>query len=114
MNAFRWLFGIRWNRKAVEAERDSLLSKEFSKAEDKANDAYEKAMRQIAEVPEEDRVGASLIADELLVRLAAIEMERDVASALIRDEYGRLIEKMSRESKSCIGRWLDRKRRADK
>lgn len=106
MNALEWLFGVRWNRKAVEAERDRLLQKEMQTAEAKANDAYEEAMKRIADVPEEDRISATAIADELLVHLAAIEMERGHASAMIQAEYGSLIKKMERQSKSFIGRWL--------
>ncbi len=66
-------------------------------------------MRRIAELPEDGSKTAAVgIADELLVHLAAIQMERDAALAMIEEEWAALelrMEASCSARKACSRIW---------
>ncbi len=99
----------RWNREVAYAEKCRLADVERKNAEIKSGKAYEDAMRRIAELPEDGSKTASVsIADELLVHLAAIQMERDAALAMIEEEWAALelrMEASCSARKACSRIW---------
>ena len=105
-NAFRWIFGVRWNRSESKAEMKRMIKIEEDNADFLSDIAYQEAMKRLSAVSEEDRVQATQIADELLVRLAAIQMTKTTAIKIIKEEYESLEKRMSFLSKNFICRWL--------
>ena len=102
----RWLFGVKWNRSEAKAKMEQMIKQEEDNASFLLDLAYQNAMKQMAEVPEEDRVQSTQIADALLIRLAAIRMEKDASVSIIREEFEKLDKRMSRLSQNFILRWL--------
>lgn len=105
-DAFIWLFGISWNRSEAKAKMERLIKVEEDNAGFLSDLAYQNAMKRLSEVSDEDRIQATQIADELLVRLASIEMTKNASVKIIKEEFAALDKKMSALSKNFISRWL--------
>lgn len=107
-DAYSWIFGIRWDRRKAEETLAALLQRERDNAKALSDRAYEESLKRLAEVSKTDSESASKIADDLLVRLAAIQMNRDAALKIAREEFDALDRKMTALSRNFISRWFGR------
>lgn len=103
----RWLFGVKWNRSEAMARMQEMVSTEEDNAVFLSNLAYQEAMRSVAGIPEGNSTQTARIADDLIVKLALIQMNKKASINAIKDEFEKLDRKMSRISRCCIARWLE-------
>ncbi len=84
-----WLFGCSWDEQAEKSIRDRKISAENAKYGELTSLAYEETLKGIASASIDGTYGGTTVelADSLLIKLAAIGMDRSREIRKINEEY---------------------------
>ena len=83
----RWLFGVKWNRSEAKAKMEQMVKQEEDNASFLLDLAYQNAMKQMAEVPEEVvRLAYKYIDGEFVVNEDTIVLDQKALSQSAADQ----------------------------
>ena len=110
MRAMEWLFGCPWNERAEQSIMDRKISAENARYGQLTNLVYEATLRGLASMPcktATKSITGSMsveLADSLMVKLAALKIDRDREIERIKEEFESRRKEMSVKSKWFIPR----------